>query len=322
MPSLYGKRRHATPCTHPPTSKHVNAKLLIRLFSFLHHTMPPAASTSTFTSTFTSIGLGKQHQPNMAANRKEPVATSSDVPLLEKNTSINDAPPAEQDSAQPQTPQYDGAAGAAVSDTYKLLENILAHLDTTNLTRCQSVCRQWQLVSTRSRILRQRLFLSPAPIRAGRLGWRRCSSGGRHASRLVPHLTEDALYEGNATLMFAELHPLFKYRKDYNKAGAAFEFDAAPLLVDGPRMHSDPFITQPPVNEVRLTFVSGEHRGRPRWCRVLVEHSKGVRLSDLLYSLRRKTYIESIEALRHIALQCRGVAQGAVPWGHQYEQAA
>ena len=142
------------------------------------------------------------------------------------------------------------SAAAAVLNTYELLESILVHASTTDLTRGRGVSTSWKTVIDRSMKLKETLFLSPGTTTCT-LMW--ISKNGAWSPTLqnVSEAVKSIKYS------IVKLHPVIEHRAStWYKTSMDLKVDVKTLLSMESTPSKQMFITQPPTQ--KLTIVCSD----------------------------------------------------------------
>ena len=173
-----------------------------------------------------------------------------------------------------------------VFSTIELLEQVLLHLGAKNLVRLQRVCRQWKDLMARSETLQERLFLSPAPIRAF-APWKRAPPPP--FARLA-NPTRVSTTSPNATPI-TTLHPALEDASaDVYDTRIDFMIDAKKLLDCEPASWRRTFVTQPPTTSLLLycVFEWDQPHIDTATCERRIQDENGVRLGTVLEYIRQE----------------------------------
>ena len=145
-------------------------------------------------------------------------------------------------------------AASKVLGTYELLELILQHEPTKSVALHRRVNRMWKYIIQRSRILQQKLFLAPEPLR--HVFVRVETKDGSTSTEWKIVRVGDIRSPNLADTVF-RLHPLLKSRCKRKKKGISSPTDSFRLHL--PRLLkfvkcgcADMLVSQPPVDQIVL----------------------------------------------------------------------
>jgi len=192
-------------------------------------------------------------------------------------------------------------AGVRLCKTFELLEQILLYRQSTvDLTRWQRVSRQWRDVMANSKLLQQKLFLSPAPVCLILLWRLEGVSQDLTLNVNMPFFTSEPRQNGKLKAAVASLHPALHMTDDEFKKGIKITFDAKHFLSyrASDRAWRNTFLTQPPTSEVVLSSQFGtDHFGDWALCNGTFKDPKGVRLGAIMDKIEADIdWLETVSA--------------------------